>query len=105
MCKQLGLICAICASLFAFAATGQGDAPDLQAGEYIQDSGGPVDFDMHLIPISIDWNNDGAKDLIVGSYSMGNIHLYLNQGSDLNPLFATSTLIESGGSAITTSYG
>lgn len=57
------------------------------------------------VPTIADWNNDGAKDLITGQYTQGYIRLYLNQGSDLNPVFNGFTYIESNGSPITTTYG
>jgi len=85
--------------------SGQAQSPDLEAGVYIQDTGGPIDVDAHLIPTCVDWNEDGAKDLLVGQYSDGNINLYLNQGSDFDPLFTGSVFLESGGVPITTSYG
>ncbi|MFH2000291.1 MAG: hypothetical protein ABIK28_11460, partial [Planctomycetota bacterium] len=68
-------------------------------------AGGSIDVDLHLIPVCVDWNEDGAKDLLVGQYNNGYIHLFLNQGSDYNPVFTTSTLLEAGGVPIVTSYG
>jgi len=52
-----------------------------------------------------DWNEDGKKDLIVGeqtyvSPNTGNIRVYLNQGTNDNPVFTTYTVIESSGSDI-----
>lgn len=51
----------------------------------------------------MDWNNDNAKDLLVGE-EMGVINLYLNQGTDLNPVFDDSTLIYSAGVPIQVTY-
>ena len=56
-------------------------------------------------PTVADWNNDGAKDLIVGQFTSGYIWLFLNQGTNLNPVFNGGSKIESGGTPITTSYG
>jgi hypothetical protein len=52
-----------------------------------------------------DWNNDGNKDLIIGDFYYGNIYLYLNEGTDLNPVFNAYSKIESNGSPITVTYG
>jgi len=98
-------IIATCLLLFQFADAGFADSPDLESGILIQDSGGPINMDYHFVPISVDWNDDGKKDLLVGQYTNGHINLFLNQGSDFNPLFTTGTLLQAGGSPITTSYG
>lgn len=39
------------------------------------------------IPCVTDWNRDGRKDLLVGYQSGGMIDLYLNSGSDAQPVF------------------
>ena len=91
--------------LFQFSDTGLADSPDLESGALIQDSGGPINKDLHFVPVSVDWNEDGAKDLLVGQYTNGHINLFLNQGSDFNPVFTAGTLIEAGGVPITTSFG
>lgn len=57
------------------------------------------------VPTTADWNNDGAKDVITGQYTQGYIRLYLNQGTDLNPLFNGFTYIESNGVPITNTSG
>ena len=52
-----------------------------------------------------DWNNDGAKDLLVGEFTGGYVNLFLNQGTDLNPVFNGYSKVESGGVPISVSYG
>lgn len=91
--------------VFLFSGPGFADAPVLETGILINDGGGPINMDKHFVPISVDWNEDGAKDLLVGQYTNGHIHLFLNQGSDFNPVFTTSSLLLVGGSPITTTYG
>jgi len=51
-------------------------------------AGGPIDLDAgsRVIPFVIDFNNDGNKDLIVGD-EYGYVKLYLNSGSNQNPVF------------------
>ncbi len=41
----------------------------------------------------------------VGQFTAGYIWLYLNQGTNLNPVFIGGSKIESNGTPITTSYG
>jgi hypothetical protein len=46
----------------------------------------------------VDWNNDGLRDLIVGeSYNNGRVRIYLNAGTDANPVFNNFTYLQVGG--------
>ncbi len=68
------------------------------SGQYIQ-------VNLNSNPEVNDWNEDGKKDLIIGeqspvSPSTGNIRVYLNIGTNVNPVFNTYSLITSGGSQI-----
>ncbi|MFC1499266.1 FG-GAP repeat domain-containing protein, partial [Verrucomicrobiota bacterium] len=55
----------------------------------------------------MDWNNDGRKDLVTG-YTLGEIRIYLNTGSDLAPAFNNGssgfTLLQVGGTAFDAAY-
>jgi len=79
--------------------------PSVQPGYFIQDGGMNLKVNLYSIPTWADWNNDGAKDLIVGQIYYGWVWLYLNQGTDLNPVFNGGATIESGGSPIAVSWG
>lgn len=79
--------------------------PLLKDGVLIQDGAVPLEVDRYPIPCVVDWNNDGAKDLLVGQYIDGWIWLFLNQGTDLNPVFDGGSLIESGGQPISVPSG
>jgi hypothetical protein len=79
--------------------------PELDEGVYIQSGGGPLAVSSYSAPSVIDWNNDGKKDLFVGQYSNGNIWLFLNQGTDTQPVFGSGQRLQAGGANITTSYG
>ena len=98
-CAFAGLLIFLCAG-----AT-WADAPKLVDGVYIQDGAGDLKVSMYASPTSVDWNNDGAKDLIVGQYVSGNILYFENQGTDLNPVFSGSVMIQSSGSPISVTYG
>lgn len=102
--KQL-LCLAIPLILFVSAPLAMADAPALKKGVYLYDGNNPLNVDRHSNPFVVDWNNDGAKDLLVGQFTSGYIWLYLNQGTDLNPVFDGRSLLQSGGSPITTTYG
>ena len=81
------------------------DVPEIKPGVHILDGGGHLEMDRHTTPTSVDWNNDGKKDLLVGQYVDGHIRLFINQGTDLNPVFNGGTLVEANGTPITTSFG
>lgn len=91
---------------FCFVNFAGADIPFLEAPVFIEDGGVPLSPGMYTIPEVVDWNNDGAKDLVVGVYTTSNnILLYINQGTDLNPVFNGGNPVESGGVPITVSWG
>lgn len=81
------------------------EAPEIETGVNIMNGAGPLEVTWCSVPCAWDWNADGAKDLLVGQFSSGHIWLFLNQGTDLNPVFNGGTLVESNGQPITASYG
>ena len=105
MNKGLLLTLAAIAVRFGTSSTAVADPPVLDPGLTLNAGGGPIDHDIHCVPISVDWNEDGAKDLLIGQYTDGHINLFLNQGSDFDPVFTTSVLVESAGAPITSTYG
>ncbi len=50
-------------------------------------------------PDVVDWNEDGKKDIVIGEET-GYVRLYLNQGTNSNPVFTTYSNIQSGGVSI-----
>ena len=95
----------ICAFLSLCAGSSRADAPDLEKGAYLLDGAKLLEADRHSNPFVADWNNDGAKDLLVGQFTSGYIWLYLNMGTDLNPVFNGGEKVKSNGTPITTTYG
>lgn len=82
-----------------------GVTPQFKGPEQITDSGVPIDVGYYGAPAMVDWNTDGAKDLILGQFNQGKIRLYLNQGADELPEFNGYTFFQSGGVDITLPYG
>ncbi len=78
--------------------------PELAEGVYIQSGSRPLAVNYYTAPSVIDWNNDGKKDLLIGQFSNGNIWLFLNQGTDAQPVFGTGQKLRVGASDITTTY-
>lgn len=77
---------------------------ELLPGVKLQAAGEPIDDHAigHFVPTVADWNGDGKKDLIVGSFSgtPGNVRLYLNVGTDADPKFDKPTFLEANGQPI-----
>jgi hypothetical protein len=74
-------------------------------GELLQAAGQALDVGTYAIPCVADWNGDGRKDLLVGYQTAGKIAVYLNTGSDANPVFTTSVNLQAGGVDITLPSG
>jgi hypothetical protein len=50
----------------------------------------------YAIPCVTDWNGDGKKDLLVGYQTAGKIALYLNSGTDAQPIFTNCANLKTG---------
>ena len=102
--KTLGVVVAATALLLLGAGALKAEAPALEDGVLIQDGGGPLYVDGYSTVTTVDWNNDGKKDLLVGQYTNGYVWLYINVGTDSDPVFNGGVRVESGGFPITTPY-
>ena len=58
-----------------------------------------------VIPNVGDWDHDGVKDLLVGTFYNGNVYYYHNTGTNENPVFPTRTMLQAGGVNISVTYG
>ncbi len=81
------------------------DSPEIEPGVLIMSGTSPLKVTWCSVPCVFDWNADGAKDLLVGQFDRGYIWLFINQGTDLNPVFNGCSLVESNGQPISASYG
>ena len=63
----------------------QAGSEDLKAG------------DNYSAPCVADWNGDGKKDLIVGSDWENGVYLYINEGSDDEPVFSSCIRMKADG--------
>ncbi|MBI5057875.1 MAG: VCBS repeat-containing protein [Nitrospirae bacterium] len=70
--------------------------PVLSGGKYIQADRGNLNAGNRAAPVADDWNGDGKKDLIIGSID-GKIKIYINKGTDAEPVFDSSYLLQVGG--------
>ena len=75
-------------------------------GVKIEADGKAIDARIgHLVPVVIDWNSDGKKDLLVGQFIGGKIHLYLNEGTDADPKLTDAGELKAGGKVISLAAG
>lgn len=86
--------------LFCCLQSVSADEPSFFEGFRLQNGSAPLAVQYYSSPTVVDWNNDGARDLVCGQEMYGNIALFLNQGTNINPVFQGSDLIESGGQPI-----
>jgi hypothetical protein len=87
--------------VLAFGLLCAAEAAEFQPGVKIEADGKPIDVEGGgVVPLAVDWNGDGKKDLLVGQYMDGKIRLYLNQGTDNAPVFKDFTYLQAGGKVI-----
>jgi len=55
----------------------------------------PIDVETgHAAPFVCDWDQDGKKDLLVGQFHGGFVHVFRNTGTDAEPRFESSELLK-----------
>jgi hypothetical protein len=92
--------------LTLIAATAQaGEAPVLGPGVLIHAGEKPISVGHTASVEVVDWNEDGKKDLLVGTFSAGNIYLFLNEGTDAAPVFSGGTKLMAGGKPLSAGCG
>ncbi|MCP4712582.1 MAG: hypothetical protein GY869_28490 [Planctomycetes bacterium] len=78
----------------------------LQEGVLLEADGKAIDIEVgHLVPVVVDWNEDGKKDLLIGQFKSGKISLYLNEGTDTNPKLKFTEHLKAGGEVISLPSG
>ncbi|MBD3226108.1 MAG: hypothetical protein GF313_15375 [Caldithrix sp.] len=84
--------------MVGLSTPGQGqNVPLFKENGRIQHKGEPLINKHGTSPIIVDWNGDGAKDLIAGFHFQGWIFYYENSGSDAFPAFFTDRVKLRGG--------
>ncbi len=78
------------------------ELPKFEESGTIDVNGSPFNV-IFPTPCAYDWDGDGKKDLLVGQFSSGKIHLLLNSGTDNAPVFSSKSFLQAGGADITLS--
>jgi len=76
--------------------TGTDANPAFSGYTFLQRAGSTYDAGYTSSPYIIDWNNDKKKDVLCGDDG-GYVFLLLNEGTDANPVFNTSSYIQASG--------
>lgn len=77
------------------------EARGLTLLDTVRANGTKIDVGNNANPEVVDWDEDGNKDLIIGAESgTGTVRLYINQGTNSNPVFTTFSYVYCGGSPI-----
>ena len=78
---------------------GDDDEPTFDGGTFLQvgQAGGKINIDIgaRATASTVDWDNDGRKDLITGGLD-GKIHIFINEGSDTEPDFISEAILQVG---------
>lgn len=82
-----------------FTNNGSDASPVLTQTGHIKAGSYDIDVGNNSCPVVMDWDNDGKKDLIIGTNS-GTVRVYTNIGTNDNPSFNNFTYILADGSII-----
>ncbi len=66
----------------------------------IECGGTRIDAGSNSAPMCVDWNEDGNRDLLISNESPGNIRLYINESTNVDPVYNSYSLIQNSGSPI-----
>ena len=72
--------------LHLFLNAGSADSVDFAQGVKVKAAGKDLDVSSNASPCVTDWNEDGKKDLVMGRGN-GVIYVFLNEGSNEQPIF------------------
>lgn len=73
--------------------------PILSGAHSVQAGGKVLDVGERAAPVAEDWDGDGKKDLLVGSMD-GRVSIYINRGTDTEPVFKTRRFLRADGEDI-----
>jgi hypothetical protein len=95
-------------SSFVFTPSANCSVPLFTNGAKIQANGADLKINEQTNALStfiVDWNNDGKKDLLLGTYYPSYIYLFLNTGSDSSPVFGSGNKLEFADNGMSINFG
>ena len=80
------------------AAVSAAASDELAAPIRIEAAGKPIDTDVgHAAPFVCDFDGDGVQDLLVGQFGGGQLWIYRNEGTNVEPKLAAGVKFKEGG--------
>lgn len=79
--------------IYLFENIGTREVPRYGFGRPLQAGGRLLRVAAFSTPVVCDWNNDGRKDLVTGDL-LGRLHVFLNMGTDGDPVLDGGFLVE-----------
>lgn len=80
-------------------------APSYDPYNYMYSNGSAIDVGYYGAPCIADWNGDGAKDMVLGIFTSGNIRFYANENTNDSPVFNSYQNLQADGVNITLPSG
>ena len=87
-------------TLLVCVAASTAAIPRFAARELVESGGQPIDVGAYGSPLMFDWDRDGRKDVLMGTFVPGNIKFYRNVGTDSAPVFDGFEFLEADGRTI-----
>lgn len=85
--------------VYFYRNTNSAAAPILAPGVRLMQGSSPLSVSSRATPCLYDWDGDGLSDLLCGNGN-GYVFFFKNIGSDQAPAYATSTLVQAGGTSL-----
>ncbi len=97
--------CLLVFAIMVLPATGQ--VPVFDPPVALEANGTPINVGTggNASPFIVDWDGDGAQDLLLGQFSGGKVRFYRNVGSNYDPAFGDFVYLQADGADISVSSG
>lgn len=87
-------------TLLVCVAASMAAIPRFAPREFVESGGQPIDVGAYGSPLMFDWDRDGRKDVLMGTFVPGNVKFYRNVGTDSVPVFDGFEFLEASGETI-----
>ena len=94
-------------AIAALAAAAAGQVPVFDQPVALEAGGVPISvgYGGNASPFVVDWDGDGARDLLLGQFDLGKVRFYRNVGINYDPAFTDFGCLRADGADISLSFG